>query len=173
MIVLSQFLYMDKVLKKFVMQDSKKKGQPSRNEITLSLDDCPKTSKEKEYMEKVPYASAVQSLMYAILCTRPNICYVVGKVSRYQLNPRPNYWVAVKHILKYLKRTKDYILVYLGKDLTPLGYTDSDFQSDRNSRKSSSGLVFTLGGGAIVWRSIKQSCKWRANMWQPVKLLRK
>ena len=109
-------------------------------------------------MEKVPYASAMGSLMYAMLCTRPDICYVVGIVSRYQSNPRPNHWVAVKHILKYLKRTRDYMLVYSGKDLTPLGYTDSNFQSNRDSRKSTSGSVFTLGDGAIVWRSIKQSC---------------
>ena len=147
MIVLSQFSYIDKVLKKFAMQDSKKGGQHSRTGITLSLDDCPKTSKEKVYMEKVPYASAVGSLMYAILCTRPDKCYVVGIVSRYQSNPRPNHWVVVKHILKYLKRTRDHMLMYSGEDLTPLGYTDSDFQSDRDSRKSTSRSVFTLGGG--------------------------
>ena len=50
------------------------------------------------------------------------------------------------------------MLVYSGQDLIPLGYTDSNFQSDRDSRKSTSGSVFTLGGGAIVWRSVKQSC---------------
>ena len=53
---------------------------------------------------------------------------------------------------------RDYILVYYVDDLRPPGYTDSNFQSDKDSRKSTSGLVFTLGGGAIVWRSIKQSC---------------
>ena len=89
MIALSQPLYIDKVLKKFAMQDSKKGGQPSRTGITLSLDDCPKTSEEKVYMEKVPYASAMGSLMYAMLCTRPDICYAVGIVSRYQSNPGP------------------------------------------------------------------------------------
>ena len=102
------------------------------------------------YIEKVLHASAVGSLMYAILCMRSDICYVVGIVSRYQSNPGPNHWVAVKHILKYLKRTRDYMLVYSGKDLTPLGYTDSDFQLDRDSRKSTSGSGFTLGGSAIV-----------------------
>ena len=75
MIALSQSSYIDKVLKKFAMQDSKKGEQPSRIGITLSLDDCLKTSEEKVYMEKVPYALAVGSLMYAMLCTRPNICY--------------------------------------------------------------------------------------------------
>ena len=140
------------------MQDSNKGGQLSRTRITLSLDDCPKTSKEIENMEKIPYASTVGSLMYAMLSIRPDICYVIGIVSRYQSNPRPKHWVVVKHIIKYIKRTRNYMLVYSGEDLTPLGYTDSDFQSDKDSRKSTSGSVFTLGGDAIVWRSIKQSC---------------
>ena len=108
-------------------------------------------------MRRFPYASAVGSLMYAMLCTRPDICYAVGVVSRYQSNPGPAHWIAVKHILKYLRRTKDYMLVYSGSDLNLLGYTDSDFQADKDSRKSTSGSVFTLNGGAVVWRSIKQS----------------
>ena len=108
-------------------------------------------------MRRVPYASAVGSLMYAMLCTRPDICYAVGIVSRYQSNPSKEHWIAVKHILKYLRRTRNYMLIYSGSDLKPIGYTDSDFQSDRDSRKSTSGSVFTLGGGAVIWRSIKQS----------------
>ncbi|KAA0047423.1 gag/pol protein [Cucumis melo var. makuwa] len=95
--------------------------------------------------------------MYAMLCTRPDICYSVGIVSRYQSNPRRDHWTAVKNILKYLRRTKDYILVYRSKDLILTGYTDSDFQIDKDARKSTSGSVFTLNGGAVVWRSIKQS----------------
>nr|XP_025883704.1 uncharacterized protein LOC112940161 [Solanum lycopersicum] len=63
-----------------------------------------------------------------------------------------------KHIIKYLKKTRDYMLVYHSDELVPIGYTDSDFQSDIDSRKSTSGNVFTLGGGAIAWRSIKQTC---------------
>ena len=103
------------------------------------------------------YASAVGSLMYAMLCTRPDICYAVGVVSRFQSNPGLNHWIAVKHILKYLRRTRDYMLVYSSDDLKIQGYTDSDFQGDRDSRKSTSGSVFTLGGAAVVWRSVKQS----------------
>ena len=50
------------------------------------------------------------------------------------------------------------MLVYTGEDLTPFGYTDFDFQSDKDSRKLTSGSIFTLSGGTIVWRSIKQTC---------------
>ena len=158
MIALSQAGYIDKILRRFAMQDSKKGGQPSRSGITLSKKDSPKSYEEREYMKKVPYASAVGSLMYAMLCTRPDISYAVGIVSRFQADPGPNHWVAVKHIFKYLRRTRGYMLVYSGEDLTPLGYIDSDFQSCLDSRKSTSGFVFTLGGGAISWRSTKQDC---------------
>ena len=95
--------------------------------------------------------------MYAKLCTRLDICFVVGMVSRYQSDPGEEQWTAVKHIFKYLPRTRDYMLVFQDESLVPIGYTDSDFISDKESRKSTSRYVFTLGGGAISWRSVKQS----------------
>ncbi|KAA0063702.1 gag/pol protein [Cucumis melo var. makuwa] len=85
-------------------------------------------------MSSIPDADAVGSLMYAMLCTRPDICYSVGMVSSYQSNPGCDHWTAVKNILKYLRRTKDYMLVYGSKDLILTGYTDSDFQSDKDAK---------------------------------------
>ena len=76
-------------------------------------------------MKAVPYASALGSLMYAILCTRPDIYYVVGMINIYQSNPKLEYWTIVKYIFKYLRRTRDYLLTYEGSDLIPIGYTDS------------------------------------------------
>jgi len=73
------------------------------------------------------YASAVGSLMYVILCTRPDICFAVGMVSRYQSNLRSTHWVAVKHILKYFRRTRDYMLVDHCEDLTTTSYTNLIF----------------------------------------------
>ena len=84
--------------------------------------------------------------MYAMLCTRPDICFAVGMVSIYQSETGEEHWIAVKHILKYLRRTRDYMLVYQSESLEPIGYTDSDFQSDIDSRKSTSGYVFTFEG---------------------------
>ena len=121
---LSQAFYIDKVLARFSMQNSKKGLLPAQHGIILSKEQCPKTPQEEEDMRRVPYASAVGSLMYAMLCTRPDICYAVGIVSRYQSNPRLDHWIAVKHILKYLRRTRNYMLVYSGGDLNPIGYTD-------------------------------------------------
>ena len=94
--------------------------------------------------------------MYAMLCTRPNICYAMAIVSRYQSNLSFEHWIVVKHIHKYLNRTKHYFLVFGGEDLTIQGYTNLDFQYNIDDRKSIFGFVFTLGKGAISWRSCKQ-----------------
>ena len=145
LLALSQASYIDKVLIRFSMQNSKKGQLPSRHGVILSKEQCPKTPQEEEDMRRVPYASAVGSLMYAMLCTRPDICYAVGIVSRFQSNPGLDHWIAVKHILKYLRRTRNYMLVYSSQDLIPTSYTDSDFQSHKDTRKSKSGSVFTLG----------------------------
>ena len=158
MLALSQEPYIDEVLARFNMQNSKKGFLPFKHGVALSKKQCPSTPKDIESMKAVPYASACGSLMYAMLCTRPDICFAVGMVSRYQSNPGQEHWSAVKTILKYLRRTKEYMLIYKASDLFPLGYTDSDFQSDRDKRKSTSGYVFTLGGGAVIWRSVKQKC---------------
>ncbi|KAA0050103.1 gag/pol protein [Cucumis melo var. makuwa] len=139
-------------------ENSKKGLLPFRHGVHLSKEQCPKTPQEVKDMRRTPYASAVGSLMYVMLCTRPDICYAVRIVSRYQSNPGLDHWTVVKIILKYLRRTRDYMLVYGAKDLILTGYTDYDFQTDKDSRKSTSGSVFTLNGGAVVWRSIKQGC---------------
>ncbi|KAH9723681.1 hypothetical protein KPL70_007198 [Citrus sinensis] len=157
-LALSQAVYIDKILARFSKENSKIGLLPFRHGIIFSKDQSPKTSEEIERMRRVSYADVVGSLMYVMLCTRPDICFAVGMVSRYQFNPGPQYWTAVKHIMKYLKRTKNYMLVYPGDKLIPVGYTDSDFMSDKDSRKSTSGYVFSLGSGAISWMSVKQYC---------------
>ena len=114
-------------MSKYNIQDSKKGFAPFRYGINLSQDHCPKTIEEKEYMKTIPYASTVGSLMYVMLCTRPDICYSVGIVSRYHSNPGREHWTIVKHILQYLRRIRDYMLVYHGDELAPIGYIDSEF----------------------------------------------
>ena len=102
-----------------------------------------------EQMAKVTYASAIKSLLYAMLCTRPDIAYAVSVTSMFQSNPGLEYWIAVKAIFKYLRRTKDLVLTYRDGDLQIDGFTDSDFQSDIDDRKSISGFVFICNGGAV------------------------
>ena len=78
----------------------------------LSSDLCPKTKDEKDFMNNVPYKSAVGSLMYTMVSTRPDIAHAVGVVSRYMSNPRKPHREAVKWILRYLKGTFDYALCF-------------------------------------------------------------
>ena len=66
---------------------------------------------EKEDMSWVPYSSFVGSLMYAVICTRPDICYVVSLVSRHQSNIGRDHWKAVKRIFRYLKGTEDHTVL--------------------------------------------------------------
>ncbi|KAA0051332.1 gag/pol protein [Cucumis melo var. makuwa] len=155
---MSQASYIDKMLSRYKMQNSKKGLLPYKYGIHLLKEQCPKTPQEVEDMRNIPYASTVGSLMYVMSCTRPNICYSIGMVSRYQSNPGRDYRITVKNILKYLTKTKDYMHVYGTKDLILAIYTDSDFQTNKYARKSTSGSVFTLNEGAVVWRSVKQTC---------------
>ena len=129
LIGLSQSAYIDKVLKRFRMQDSKRGYLPM-----LCKSQCPNTKDERERMSKIPYASAIGSIMYAMLCTRPDVSYALSITSRYQSDPGESHWTAVKNILKYLRRSKDMFLVYGGleDDLVVNGYTDASFQSDKD-----------------------------------------
>jgi hypothetical protein len=84
---LTQETYIKKMLERYHMQDSKPMDTPVDKSLSLSCDMCPKTLEEKKKMSRIPYASAIGSLMYAMMCTRPDICYAVGLVNRYQSNP--------------------------------------------------------------------------------------
>ena len=119
---------------------------------------CPKTSEEKEQVSKVPYLSAVGSLMYAMMCTGPDVYHVIGMASRYQSNPDQEHWKEIKRILRYLKGTTEYSMCYQGKELRLKGYTDADWGVYLDERKSTSGFAFLLNNGALSWSSKKQSC---------------
>ena len=83
---LSQEEYMKKVLSRFSIQDAKLVGSPFVSHFRLSKEQYPQTEEEQKHMEKVPYASAVSSLMYAMVCARSDIAHAVGVVSRYMGN---------------------------------------------------------------------------------------
>jgi hypothetical protein len=158
MIGLSQSGYIDKVLKRFSLQDSKKGFLPMSHGVKLSRTQGPSTREDQERMSKIPYASAIGSIMYAMICTRPDVSFALSMTSRYQSDPGESHWTAVKSILKYLRRTKDMFLVYGGQEgsLVVNGYTDASFQTDVDDFRSQSGFVFCLNGGAVSWKSSKQ-----------------
>ena len=101
-------------------------------------------------MSRVPYASAVGSLMYAMVCTRPDLAHAVSVVSRFTGQPGKEHWQAVKRIFRYLRGTSDVGLIY-GVDTLCLvtGYSDSNYDGDVDTRRSMTGYVFTLGGSVV------------------------
>ncbi|GJU52612.1 retrotransposon protein, putative, ty1-copia subclass [Tanacetum coccineum] len=156
LIKLSQSAYIDKILKKFNMHNSKKGYLPMEVKHELSNEMRASTPEEVAYMKKVPYASVVRSIMYAVRCTRPDVAFAQNLVSRYQQNPGKLHWVAVKHILKYLRNTRDVFLVYGGNpELNVTGLCDASWQCDKYDTKSQMGYVFVVNGGALyglaVW----------------------
>src|SRR3954467_43857 len=157
LIGLSQSTYIDKVLKRFNMHEAKKGFLPASHGTHLSKTQGPSTPDEQRRMDKIPYALSNRSIMYAMVCTRPDVSYALSATSKYQANPGESHWTAVKSILKYLRRTKDMFLVYGGEDeLVVKGYTDASFQTDRDDFRSQSGYVFILNGDAVSWKSSKQ-----------------
>ncbi|KAE8728571.1 hypothetical protein F3Y22_tig00004205pilonHSYRG00041 [Hibiscus syriacus] len=123
-LMLSQAEYINKVLSKFNMQDAKPVCTPLGVHFRLSKDQSPKTEEERAHMVKVPYASAIGSLMYAMVCTRPDIAHAVGAVSRYMNNPGK----------VHRKQSKD-------PQISSAGNVDI--------RRSTTGYVYTLGGTAV------------------------
>jgi hypothetical protein len=155
---LSQKGYIEKVLARFGMQDCAPGDTPVAKGDKFSLNQCPKNELERKEIQKIPYSSAVGSLGYAQVCTRPDLAYIVGMLGRYLSNPGMDHWKAVKRVMRYLQRTKHYMLTYKRSDqLEIIGYSDSDFAGCKDSVRSTSGYVYLLAGGAISWKSAKQA----------------
>jgi hypothetical protein len=102
LIGLSQSTYLDKIIKRFRMEESKKGFLPMLQGKILSKTQGPATAEDREEKNKIPYASAIGSIMYAMLCTRPDVAHAISLTSRYQSNPGLEHRTAVKNILKYL-----------------------------------------------------------------------
>ncbi|GJV20555.1 putative RNA-directed DNA polymerase [Tanacetum coccineum] len=131
LIGLSQDTYLDKILKRFKMENSKKGNLPLHHGIKISKDLCPKTDEELDRMSRVLYASVVGSIMYAMTYTRPDVSFALSMVNRF--------------------------LVYGGKEeLRVTGYCDASWQIDKDNSRSQSGWVFLLNGGAVTRQSSKQ-----------------
>jgi hypothetical protein len=150
---LSQAEYIERVLERFNMQSAKAVGTPLGSHFKLSQGQSPKTDAEREYMAKVPYTSAVGSLMYAMVNTRPDIAHAVGVVSRFASNPGKQHWEAVKWIMRYLRGTTDLPLCFGKGKLTVQGYVDADFAGDQDTRRSTTGYIYTMGSTAVSWVS--------------------
>ena len=150
-ISISQSHYIEKVLKKFNYFDCTPVSTPMDTSEKL----MPNIGHAVSQLE---YSRVIGCLMYAMTCTRPDIAFAVGKLSRYTSNPSTQHWQAIHRVLKYLKKTMDYSLTYTGYPSVLEGYTDASWISNTEDNSSTSGWVFLLGGGAISWASKKQTC---------------
>jgi hypothetical protein len=150
---LSQSSYIETILKRTHMENA--------NPVLTPLDPNVKLEKNTgNPVDPAQYATAIGSLMYAAIGTRPDIAYAVQLLSQFTANPSTMHWTAVKHVMRYLSSTRDYALVYGGPgnfSTTFTAFSDADWGSDQDDRKSISGNTFLLAGGAISWASKKQS----------------
>ena len=158
MLGLSQKTYIENVLKRYGMQACNAGSAPIAKGNEFGNFQCPKNEYEKEQMKSVPYASTIGSIMYAQVCTRQDLAFTTGMLGRYQSNPGRAHWIGAKKALRYMQGTKDLMLTYRKTDTLRLGgYTDADWAGCRDTKKSTSGYMFTLAGGAVSWKSCKQS----------------
>ncbi|GJV68702.1 retrotransposon protein, putative, ty1-copia subclass [Tanacetum coccineum] len=110
LIGLCQSAYIEKILKRFHMENSKRRSIPMQEKLRLSKSQGASTPDELKRMQNVPYASVVGSIMYAVRCTRPDVAFAQNITSRFQQNPGDLHWTTIKNILKYLRNTKDMFL---------------------------------------------------------------
>ena len=97
---LSQKSYIERVLERFKMENCSASVAPIQKGDKFSLTQCPQNELEWKQMEEIPYVSAVESLMYAQTCTKPDISFTVGMLGRYQSNPRMDHWKASKKVMR-------------------------------------------------------------------------
>lgn len=153
-IFMTQEAYAERVIQKFGLSEANPAKTPIEPYNNFDSENESKTSADPQ-----KYQSAIGSLLYLSTKTRPDLSFAVGKVARYCANPTTEHWMAVKRILRYLKGTTNYGLLYSKvKSKTCVGYADADWAGDIADRKSTSGYSFQLSGSPISWNSAKQTC---------------
>jgi len=158
LIAIDQTEYIDEILRRFNMTDCNQVLTPLDPNQKLDKQMSPKTTKEKEDMQHIPYREALGALMFVHQGTRPDIASALTSLGRFSANPGRAHWTALKRVFRYLKGTKNYKLLYSSKgNANLIGYSDADWAGDVDTRRSTTGYAFVLQGGAISWCSKKQS----------------
>jgi hypothetical protein len=153
---LSQKKYIEKVLHHFNMHDAKFVSTPIASHFKLSALQCPTSEDDIEYMSRVPYSSVVGSLMYAMVCSRPDLSHAMSLVSRYMANLGKEHWNVVQWIFRYLCGTSKACLKFGRTGGGLVGYVDSDYAADLDKRRSLTCYVSTVGGCAVSWKATLQ-----------------
>lgn len=149
--------YVDSILQRFNMANCHPVSTPAEANVKLDKSMSPTTPEETREMKEVPYQEAVGCLTYLAQTTRPDISFAVNQVSQFNANPGRTHWNAVKRIMRYLRGTRSSRLTYSKERCADLvGYTDADWGGEPDSRKSTTGYVFTFMGGAVSWNVKRQ-----------------
>jgi hypothetical protein len=156
-ITLLQSHYVEKILSRFGYSDCNPSPTPYDPSVLLRKN-------RRIAKDQLRYSQIIGSLMYLASATRPDIAYAVSKLSRFVSNPGDDHWHALERIMRYLKGTASYGIHYSGYPRVLEGYSDSNWISDADEIKATSGYVFTLGGGAVSWKSCKQTILTRSTM---------
>jgi hypothetical protein len=152
-ITISQSNYIEEILTKFGMEGSRPVATP----LEPGVQYCKMADGDTTFNVKT-YQQAIGSLTYAAICTRPDISAAVGVLSQFMSNPTSVHWTGVKRVLRYLRGTTNYGLVYDGTSNSELvGFSDADWAGDVNTRRSTSGYAFQLGKATITWSSRRQA----------------
>ena len=146
---LNQSHYIEKLLRKFDSFDVVPVRTPYDPSVHL------KKNTSELSVSQFKYAKIIGSVMFLMNYTRPDIAYAVSRLSRYTHNPSSEHWNALRRLLKYLKGTINWSLQFSKFPAVLEGYCDANWVSDNDEVSSTSGYVFTLGGGAISWKSAK------------------
>ena len=155
---ISQHEYIKTIVDRFGMSESNPCDTPLSISDPFSKADSPVTAADIDAMKAKPYKSAVGSIMYAMLGTRPDIAYAITALSQFNSNPGEKHWKGVKRLLRYLRATIDYKITYGGpqQKAAMIAYCDSDWGQNHDDRRSVTGYVFLLCGAAVSWQAKKQ-----------------
>lgn len=152
-VTVSQSKYVSKILERFDMTECRVRETPCDQKLDYT-EDAPKMADVTMYRE------AVGSLIYLTTCTRPDLCFVVGKLSQNFAEPSDEHWVTVKHVLRYLRGTSDKQLCFKksSEQLGLVAYSDADWAADTGDRRSTTGYCvgLTKDSSLVSWRSKKQ-----------------
>ena len=151
---ISQEKYLENILNRFGMQDSKPVSTPLENGKTFH-----KRTNDETPFDKETYQQAIGCLTYVSTATRPDIAAAVGILSQYMADPSYDHWLGIKRLLRYIKGTLIYGLKFVARenDDDLYGFADANWAGDVDTRRSTSGYVFMVANGVISWGSKKQS----------------
>ena len=115
-------------------------------------------------VRQLEYSRVIGSLMYAMSCTRPDIAFAVGMLSRFTSNPGKPHWDVIQRLMRYLKGTLSTSLFYTEYTKVIKGFSNASWCSEPDECKSTGGFVYTMGETAISWKSKKQTAVAQSSM---------